>query len=308
MILVHVFLPALVAALVRISGTACICRAPFRNEYGKTCLDCLFALDAFAFAAPAVSAFPVVAVGVVVQGVGGVFLGVADFVADSVRRVLVPRGVAHEHQVVGILANHFDDLVGVVLDIAPRNLLRFVVDFENHVVVLAIGFGHFFKEILGGIGLLVGFVGMPVDNHVNVVLDGRFDNGLDKLLLVFGVAGVALELDSVPFALPVFVAGSHGGAHDLDFHVVHHGRNSFFAPEFHCLGHQAPVKAHATHLNFGTVLYTLATAVNAALTLRVLAGHELAILANGANAGGGNVLGGGKRCTQRQRCQKCGYG
>ena len=271
--LVDVFLPTLVTALVRISATASICRAPFRNKYGKACVNCLFAVGAFAGSAPVVGAAPAVAIGVVVQGVSGILLGVVDFVSDCCLRVLIPLGGSHENQVVGIFADDWNDLVGVGFNVAPRNIFGFVEQFENDVVVFAVGLSHFFEEILGSIRLLCGFMRMPVDNHVNVVLDGGFDDRFHELLLVGWVDCITFELDSVVFTGPVFVSGCHGCAHNLDVHVANHGGNAFFAPEFNSLRHQAPVKAHATHLHFGAVLDAFAAAVNAALSLRVFACH-----------------------------------
>ena len=125
---------------------------------------------------------------------------------------------------------------------------------------------------------------MPVNNHIYVVLNSRFDNGLHQVHLCGGVAVITLVA-----VAPVFVASCHGGAHNLNVHVVHHGGNAFFTPEFNGLRKQAPIKAHAAHLHFGAILYAFAATVNAALALRILAGHQLTVLANRTHAGRSDV-------------------
>ena len=219
------------------------------------------------------------AIGIIMQGIGGILLGIANFVSNRCLRVLVPLGGTHKNQVVGVFANHRNHLVGVILDSTPSNVSGFIEQLKNHMVIFTVSLCHFFEEALGRFGLFVCIVRMPVDNHVDVVLDSRFDNGLHQVLLRGRIAAITLVA-----VTPVFVAGRHGRTNNLDVHVANHGSNAFFTPEFDGLRHQTPVKAHAAHLYFGAIFNTFATAINTALPLRVLAGHELSILAHRTHA------------------------
>ena len=119
------FLVALVAVLVRIAAAIGISGSPFRNEYGEASVDCLF--GAGAFADPFVAAaFPLVGVRVVVECICSILFAVCHLVTECLMGVLVPFGVTHENQVVRILADDLDDLVCVILHIAPGNLLGLI--------------------------------------------------------------------------------------------------------------------------------------------------------------------------------------
>ena len=82
---------------------------------------------------------------------------------------------AHENNVVGvILAYLVNNGFGIGLQTLPRVVYRFVVEFVQHIGVLAILLCHSAKEGLGFFG--VHLVRMPVDDDVCSVLDGCIDH------------------------------------------------------------------------------------------------------------------------------------
>lgn len=54
-----------------------------------------------------------------------------------------------------------------------------------HVVILTIVLSHFPKEPLGGFDLFVGYMGMPVNDDVDVLLDGSFYDSFHEAFLFF---------------------------------------------------------------------------------------------------------------------------
>ena len=104
--------------------------------------------------------------------------------------VLIPVGATHEHDVVLIVfADFANDLLGVFLQVYPFVLDGFVVDFVDNVRILAVFTGHLTKELLGLFRHQL--VRMPVDDDVDVLLDGSFDDGRQTL---HGELGVLLEV------------------------------------------------------------------------------------------------------------------
>ena len=277
--LVSIFLPTLVAALVRSSTAISRSCAPFRNEHGKARVHSRFTVFTFACTTPTIVAFPAMAIGIIMQSVGNILLGIVNFVSNCNLRVLVPLGSAHQNQVVRVFANNRYNLVSIGLDSAPFNVGGFIVDFENNVFILTVCLRHLLEEALGFICLLVSLMRMPVDNHIDVVLDGRFDNGLQHVLLITGSTGKV-----APFIIPGFI-DTHGKTDNFNFHVPYHGIDCIFRIEGgSCIIGGTPIKAHAAHLHFGTILDAFAATINLALALRVLASLQLAILAHRTHA------------------------
>ena len=304
LIAVNPILPARVLALVRFATAIGVTRAPFGNEYGKACVDCLLCISAFASGSPRGLSAPTVRIGVIMECVGDVFA--RNCIADGFLRILVVLPVADKNQVVGMLTDDGNDFFGISLDLVPGCRYGFVIKFKDDVVVLTPFLGHFGKELGGVVNFGVCLVRMPVNNDVNVVFDSGLYDSVHEVRLEFRVgcvAGdvlglvVAAAFRTVLTAPPVIGCGCHGGTHDLNIHVADHSGNAFGCPEFRCLWQKAPIKAHAAYLDFGTVLDAFAAAVNTAFALRVLAGHELTVLADRAHAGGGDVLGYSKRGT-----------
>ena len=122
--------------------------------------------------------------GIKVERVGDVLLTVGHLVVDGVFGMLVPTGVADQNQVVGILTDCLDHVVGIRLDLVPALVRGLVENLKNHVVVLAPLLRHLAKEGLGVIHTVGRLVGMVVDDDVDVVVDCRLHHGVHKALVV----------------------------------------------------------------------------------------------------------------------------
>ena len=104
--------------------------------------------------------------------------------------ILIPVGATHEYDIVLIVfADFANDLLGVFLQVYPFVLDGLVVDFVDNVRILAVFAGHLAKKLLGLFRHQL--VRMPVDDDVDVLLDGGFDDGRQTL---HGELGVLLEI------------------------------------------------------------------------------------------------------------------
>ena len=151
-------------------------RTPFRDEHGKPAVHGTDGVRAFVAGRMRTC--------IKVECVGDVLLGIAHLVPDGIARVLVPATVAHDNQVVGILANRLDNGIGIVLDRAPALRGRLVENFKNHVVVLAPLLRHVAKELLGVVEVVARLVAVVVDNHIDIVVDSRLHYGVHQALVV----------------------------------------------------------------------------------------------------------------------------
>ena len=156
--------------------TVGVYRTPFRDEHGKPAVH--GTLSVRALVAGGVRAR------IKVERVGDILLGIRNLVADGIARVLVPAAVPHKHQVVGVLADSLDDRVGISLDGAPGLCRGLVEDFKDHVIVLAPLLRHVAKKLPGVLDVVGRLVAMVVDNHVDVVVDGRLHHRIHQALVI----------------------------------------------------------------------------------------------------------------------------
>ena len=156
---------------------------------------------------------------VVMESIGYVILGIFHFITNGIVRPLVPIGVAHQNQVVGILANSGDNLVCIIPNFFPALLLRFIENFEDNIVISAISFRHLGEKLGRFFQLFIGGMGMPVDNYINVVLDSGHHGSPDKFPLCIWILDIPL------CTTPVF-GGANGKADNFHFHVTDHGSNA----------------------------------------------------------------------------------
>ena len=262
---IQVFLPAIIPADIRRAAAIGISRSPFRNEHGKARIHRRQSIRPFAIASPTIRSIPAMGICIIMESVGGIFFGVRDFITDNFLRILIPRAGSNENQIIGILSNGRHYLIRVIFNRRPRNIRRFIVDFKNHVIILPISLRHFTKESHRVGSLFMRIMGMPVDNHINIIFYGRFYDGFDKLFLIIGIARISFERNAVPRAAPILCSRRHGRPHYLDFHVVHHRCHARIGPELHRIWQKAPIKAHSANLNFGTILNAFARTVNLSL-------------------------------------------
>ena len=159
-----------------------------------------------------------------------------------------PFGASHEHEVVGILTDGGNHGVGMRSDCAHAGTCRFVPHFENHVVVGTIFLGCVLEELDGFAGIAVCTFDVPVDNYVDVVVDGCVHDVLE----VAPLQGLALFAAQVAAALILefFLGDTHGEADDFDIHLSYHRVDGFFGIEHGgTVCSRAPEKAHALHLD-----------------------------------------------------------
>ena len=128
--------------------------------------------------------------------------------------VLIPVRTAHQHDVVGVvLANLANHLGGILLQVLPGVFHRLVVYLVDHVRIFAVLLGHASEEVLGLLCLHV--VRVPVDDDIDVLLDGRLD---DRGHTLHGVGGI--------LQIVVFYQDAHGGTHHravpVLFQRLHH--------------------------------------------------------------------------------------
>ena len=208
--------------------------------------------------------------GIKVERVSNIILTIRHLVVDSIVRELVPAGVTDQDQVVRILADRCDHSVRIGSNFIPALAGRFVEHFKNHVVITTPLLGHSAKERLCAVHVGAGLVAMVVDNHVDVVIDGRLYHGIHHALIL------ALVRKIVTTA-PVLVH-AHSSTDNLDVLSLDKSSNRARIPEVTHIASNAPEQAHALHLDFATALDALATAINTALTCGVFASHKLPIL------------------------------
>ena len=91
---------------------------------------------------------------------------------------------AYENQILRVVANDGADGVGVAFDRAPVaavSVNRFVEDFVDDVRHVFVLFGNRFEKCLCEGCFLVGAVAMPVDNDVDIALDGGRNHVVDQI-------------------------------------------------------------------------------------------------------------------------------
>ena len=123
---------------------------------------------------------------------------------------------------------------------------RFVPDFENHVVVLAVFLGCIFEELDSIVSKAIRRFDVPVNDDVNVLIDSSIHYGLEQSLLeTFATRRVRTTR-----AVELFVSGTKSKAHNFDTHVVNQAVDTFFGVEVGRIGvARAPEEAHTLDLN-----------------------------------------------------------
>ena len=108
----------------------------------------------------------------IIYGIGYRFVG-----------ILVPIAVSYNDEVVRILSDYCDNRIRISFDCIPILRCRFIEYFENDIVEIAIFRSHCLEETLCVFHIVGGFVGMVIDNHVNVVVDGRLNDVVHQSLV-----------------------------------------------------------------------------------------------------------------------------
>ena len=94
--------------------------------------------------------------------------------------ILIPVGTAYQHNVVGVvLADFTNHLCGIFLQVGPRVFYGFVIYLIDDVRIFAVFLCHAAEELLSLLSL--GQVRVPVDDDVDVLLDGRLYDGCHAL-------------------------------------------------------------------------------------------------------------------------------
>ena len=126
-------------------------------------------------------------------------------------------------------------------------------------------------------------MGMEVNNHVNVIFDGRFYGLIQHGLVEIGICKI------VTISPLAHVVHRHGRTNQLDSLMFHKALNNVLFPVALLVCRTTPEKAHAFHHDFvaaGAIGGTVA--VNPPFTACILARLQLAVLAHGPYALGGN--------------------
>ena len=244
-------------------------RTPFRNEYGKSAVHGTHGIRALITGGMRTR--------IEMERVGDVILGVRNLVTDGIARILIPTAVAHDNQVIGILADSRDDRIGIGLDGAPGLRSGLVENLEDDVIVLAPFLRHVAEELLGIVDIVRCLVAMVVDNHVDIVVDGGLHHSVHQALVV-------AFLGEVVAGAPVLVH-AHRRTDNLDVLLLHEPAHDIGCPERRTdIARNAPEEAHALYRNFVTAGNALAGTVNLALSAGILARLELSVLAYGPHA------------------------
>jgi len=123
--------------------------------------------------------------------------------------ILAPISIPQNDEVVGVSADDWDQLLVVRFDNSgPRHTQRFVVGLEHNVIVTTIFPGHLVKESRGLTDMILGVVIVPIDDHVDALIDGRSDDQLYLRLLSLWILQVPRTLVNAQYgthqrALPV---------------------------------------------------------------------------------------------------------
>ena len=316
---VHPGLPLGIQRGTRRTATIVALRSPFAHKNRQAFLHCEIRIRGQR------KLMSLIAIGppcIVMERIGNIipFQRVFNVVINSLIRVLVPHRRPHDNQVVGILANHRNHLVGIGLDVVhanksaifttiaivthgTRSANRLVEHLKNHVVIFAPFFRLNPEKGLRVLDTVRRHMGMEVDNHVDIVLyrslhgliqHGLVENGLCKIVTISPLAHVVYR---------------HGGADQLDILPFHKPRNDILFPVPLLICSTTPEKAHALHLDFvsaGTEMFT--AAVDPALAGIVRARLQLAVLAHGANTQGSDFGVGGGEKAQGERTQGKEFG
>ena len=170
---------------------------------------------------------------------------VVDACVSAVIRLARPSRATHEDEVVGILTDNRNHLIGMLLH-GIHATGRFVPNFENHVVVLAVFLGCIFEELDSSVSKAIGAFDVPVDNHVNVFVNGCIHHRLEQSLL----EAFATRRVRTARAVELFVSGTESKTHNFDTHVVNQAVDTFFGVEVGRIGvARAPEEAHTLDLN-----------------------------------------------------------
>ena len=117
--------------------------------------------------------------------------------------------------IVIVLADNGNNVIRIFLYIAPACAAAgLVADFIENIVLVGIGFCHFFKEFLGFILIdqrAVLIQHMPVDNHIHIVVGCILDTALHDIFQIFLIA--------IGTVTAVFM-GIHGKTHDIYIPLV----------------------------------------------------------------------------------------
>ena len=227
-----------------------IYRTPFRDEYGKTAVHGTHGVRTLVTGG--------VRARVKMERVSDILLGIRDLVANSIARVLIPTTAPHKNQVVRILTYGLDYRIGVILDGSPGLCRRFVKDLENDVIVPAPLLRHVTEELPCVIEVVGRLVAVVVDNHVDVVVDGRLHHRIHQALVV-------AFLGEIVAGTPVLVH-AHRRTDYLDILILHEPVHDIGSPEWRAhVARDTPKEAHALHSDFVAVGNALAGTINLAL-------------------------------------------
>ena len=128
-------------------------------------------------------------------------------------------------------------------------------------------------------------MGMEVNNHVNVIFDGRFYGLIQHGLVEIGLCKI---VTIGPLAHVVY---RHGSANQLDVLPFHKSGNNILFPVPLLICSTTPEEAHALDLHLVAARTEMpAAAVNPTVLSVILARLQLAVLAHGSNALGRDGL------------------
>ena len=283
-VLVHPVNPSLACALVGTAVTVGVDRTPFRCENWNSCFDGIVC---------ATRVVPACRVGVCVEveRAGEILLGVLNAGRSALFRMAGPFRAANEHEVVRVLADSRNHRVCMRSDGTHGSaVLGFVPHFENHVVVGAVLLGGKLEELDGVVSVSVAAFDVPVDNHVDVVVDGGVHHVHEHCLLeVFTASEVATAL------VEFIIFYTHGKTDDFDIHLTHHVIDcGFVVEERSTVRSGTPEKAHALHLHGRILVLRARTGELAAI------GLEFPVCADGAQTA--CTDGHGRYCSQAKNC------
>lgn len=187
---------------------------PFRGEYRNTVAHCRTGFVTQGLA---------VCSGIKVQRISDVAV-TGDGVIGCYVHVLRPGRRANDDQVIRINLTYGGDNRSRVRfnGAAPGDLQRLVVDFIDNVVAAAIAGGHVLKEADGLSLVSFRMVGVPVDNGVHIVGNGRIDQGYDPGAVCFRIVKIAaIVIDthcrSYKGGVPIAFQPSHGSCRVKSF-------------------------------------------------------------------------------------------
>ena len=240
---------------------------PLRHKHGKAAIHCRLGIRPFT-----VCLMLPRCINTCVEMESICHISIVYRIARRFIRILVIAAVAHDNQVIGMLANGVNHRNCILLDGAPRLRSGLVENLEDDVVVLAPFLRHVAEELLGIVDIIRCLVAMVVDNHVDIVVDGCLHHRIHQALVI-------TFLGKVVTGTPVLV-NTHRRTDNLNVLLLHEPAHDIGCPERRTdITRNAPEEAHTLYRDFVTAGNALAGTVNLALAAGILACLKLAILA-----------------------------